>query len=66
MMAQQDEPIGDIETSFEVTYRAKINDYLTVQPNVQYVVHPAYAFSSTTKDALVVGLHFEFGKVFSW
>ena len=66
MMAQQGEPIGETETSFEVTYRAKINDYVTVQPNVQYVVHPAYAFSSTTKDALVVGVHFEFGKVFSW
>ena len=56
--------IGASEVSFEATYRAKINDFLTVQPDVQYIVAPA--FSRTLKNPLVVGIHFEVGHVFEW
>jgi porin len=50
------------ETVFEVTYRAKVTDWLTVQPDVQYIMHPG--FDPTLKDAFMFGLHFEVGKRF--
>ena len=56
--------IGSAEASFELTYRAKINDFLTVQPDVQYIAGPAY--SKALKNPLVFGLHFEVGHVFEW
>jgi porin len=58
------DPIGYSELSFEATYRAKINDYLTVQPDVQYIARPGY--STTLKNPVVLGLHFEIGHVFEW
>jgi porin len=60
----QGAPIGTYETSFEVTYRAKINEYLTVQPDIQYITAPNY--SKTLKNPLVLGIHFELGHVFEW
>jgi porin len=56
--------LGSYEASFEATYRAKINDYLTLQPDVQYIVHPNY--SPTLKNPVVLGIHFEIGHVFEW
>jgi porin len=50
------------EASFEATYRAKITDWLTLQPDVQYIVNPGYA--PKAKDDLVFGLHVEIGHLF--
>jgi len=51
------------ETSFELTYRAVLTDWLTVQPNIQYIVHPG--FDGAVKNDLVFGLHFEMGHLFN-
>jgi porin len=61
---QQGNLIGAAETSFEVTYRAKINEYLTIQPDIQYINEPNY--SHVLKNPLVLGIHFELGRVFEW
>lgn len=45
------------ETSIELTYSATLNDWLRVQPNVQYIVNPAA--DASLKNALVLGLQFE-------
>ncbi len=60
----QGTPVYQYETSFEATYRAKINQYLTVQPDIQYIIHPDY--SQTIKNDLIVGIHFEIGHMFEW
>jgi porin len=44
------------ETAYELTYRAKLTEWLTVQPDIQYIVHPA---DGMIKNAFVFGLHFE-------
>ncbi|HUN44670.1 MAG TPA: carbohydrate porin [Acetobacteraceae bacterium] len=54
--------IGNYEPSFELTYRAKICDWLTVQPDMQYIVHPSY--DRTLRNDFVIGLHFEIGHLF--
>jgi porin len=46
--------LPDAETSIEATYAFAVNDSLALQPDVQYIIHPASA--SNLKDALVVGL----------
>jgi porin len=51
------------ETSFELTYRAVLSDWLTVQPNIQYIVHPG--FDRALKNDLLFGLHFEMGRLFN-
>lgn len=51
------------ETNFELTYRATINSWLTVQPDIQYWVHPNY--DPTLKNDLLVGVHFEIGHLFN-
>ena len=51
------------EPSFELTYRARIFDWLTVQPDVQYIVRPSY--DPTVRNDLVIGLHFEIGQLFN-
>jgi len=45
------------ETELEVTYRAELAPWLTVQPDLQFVIHPG--FDPTLKNALVVGIRFE-------
>ena len=45
------------ETSWEVSYRAKINDHLVLQPDIQFIQNPSAL--STIDDAVVVGLRFE-------
>jgi porin len=50
------------ETTFEITYRAKINSWLTAQPDIRYIVHPGY--DPTVKNDFLIGLHFEIGHLF--
>lgn len=45
------------ETTWEVTYRAVVNDWLALQPDLQWVKNPGGVGNS--EDALVVGLRFE-------
>jgi porin len=33
-------PVTRAETAIEVTYLAQINEWLAIQPDFQYVVHP--------------------------
>lgn len=51
------------ETSFELTYRAPLTDWLTLQPDVQYIIHPNYA--PGVGNDLVFGIHFEIGHLFN-
>ena len=46
------QPIPDHETNFELTWQAQIVPGWTVQPNLQYVLHPS---GDWTKNAVVVG-----------
>jgi porin len=48
---------GKTETAVEFTYRAPVTDWLTLQPDVQYVRNPNA--DPAIDDALVVGLRFE-------
>jgi porin len=52
-------PVGKSETNFELTYRAPINDWLTVQPDAQWVINPGA--DPALKNAFVIGLRFEIG-----
>jgi porin len=52
------------ETNFEATYRAKINSWLTMQPDFQYIIHPGY--NPAVKNDILIGLHFEIGHLFEW
>ena len=45
------------ETVFEVTYSASLNEYLTIQPDIQYIKNPGTDYS--IDDALVAGIRFE-------
>jgi porin len=60
--------LASYETDIEVTYRAKITDWLVLQPEFDYIVHPAsggQANGAPLKNAVVFGLHFELHKEFS-
>ena len=46
------------ETNIEFTYARRVARFLTVQPDVQYVIDPGW--SATTRNALVVGVRFSF------
>lgn len=50
-------PLHKSETAFEMTYRAPLASWLTVQPDAQYIVHPSA--DPTIKDAVTLGLRFE-------
>ena len=58
----QGSSVDNYETNFELTYRAPINKWLTVQPDVEYWVHPN--FDPTLKNDLLIGVHFEVGHWF--
>ncbi|MBV8060022.1 MAG: carbohydrate porin [Alphaproteobacteria bacterium] len=45
-----------------MTYRAPITSWLTVQPDVQYWIHPNV--TPTQDNDLIVGVHFEIGHLF--
>ena len=55
--------VKNYEDNFELTYRAKINDWLTVQPDVQYWINPGV--DPTLKNDLLVGIHFEVSHLFN-
>jgi porin len=50
-------PLERRETTLELTWRAPIRDWLTLQPDLQYVKNPG--FDPALDDAWVVGLRFE-------
>lgn len=47
------------ETTFELTYRYRVNAAFAIQPDLQYVLHPAS--QPGLDDAFVVGLRFSIG-----
>jgi len=49
----------DYETSVELTYSAQINEFLRIQPDIQYIINPGAV--SGVQDALVIGLRTEIG-----
>jgi porin len=51
-------PIDDAEAVIEVTYRRAILPWLTVQPDVQYILNPGA--DRSLRNALVFGLRIEF------
>ena len=52
-------PVGKSETNVELTYRAPLTDWLTVQPDAQWVINPGA--DPSLQNAFVVGLRFEIG-----
>jgi porin len=53
------------QSAIELTWRATVSDWLTVQPDVQYIVNPGS--QRALRNALVVGLRFEVAApTFSW
>lgn len=49
--------VDDYETALELTWRAAVTDWLTLQPDVQYIVNPGSQRS--LRNAVVVGLRFD-------
>jgi porin len=49
-------PVGGAETVLEATYRYGVKDWLSVQPDLQYVIRPHA--DARIPDALVVGVRF--------
>jgi porin len=52
-------PLEKAETNLEFTYRAPLTEWLTVQPDAQWIINPGT--DPTLKNAFVVGLRFEIG-----
>lgn len=52
-------PVSPREVIVELTYRARVNKWLTLQPDFQYVFNPSG--DTTLKNAAVVGLRLEAG-----
>ena len=50
--------LASAETDFEVTYRYAFRDWLTIQPDVQYVIHPGA--DRSVGNAVVIGVRFSF------
>ncbi len=57
-------PAASAETSFEITYRAPVTDWLALAPAVQFVSNPGA--DRALRDAWVVGLRFEISREKSW
>ena len=51
--------VFDQEIIIELTYRAEVTPWLTLQPDIQYVMDPGAGANGDLDDALVVGLRFE-------
>jgi porin len=47
----------NFESVIEITYKARITHCVSIQPDLQYVIHPSA--SANIKDAFVAGLRFE-------
>jgi porin len=59
------EGVDDYETAVELTWRAAVTDWLTLQPDVQYIINPGSQRS--LRNAVAVGLRFEIAApTFSW
>lgn len=56
-LEQSGSATGSRETAWELTYRMPLSEHLSLQPDIQYVQHPAALVD--VEDALVVGLRFE-------
>jgi porin len=54
--------VKDYETNFELTWRAPINRWLTIQPDIQYWINPG--LTPAVKNDLLLLLHFEVSHVF--
>jgi porin len=64
-LRQTVEGTDDYETAVELTWRATVSDWLTLQPDVQYIVNPGSQRS--LRNAVVVGLRFDItAPTFSW
>ncbi len=55
-------PVETYETNFELTYRAPINNWLTVQPDIQYWINPGV--DPGLKNDLLFMVHFEVSHLF--
>jgi porin len=55
-------PVYRSETNFEATYRAPINGWVSIQPDVQYWIHPAY--NPAEKNDLIFGIQLQIGHLF--
>jgi len=51
--------VFDQEIIIELTYRAEVTPWLTLQPDIQYAMNPGAGANGDLDDALVVGLRFE-------
>jgi porin len=56
--------VENYETNFELTYRAPINRWLTIQPDIQYWINPN--MDPMLKDDLLFMVHFEVSHVFDF
>ncbi len=54
--------VSKYERNIELTYRAPITSWLTVQPDIQYFSHAG--FNAGLKDDMLFMLHFEIGRAF--
>lgn len=50
--------VDTAETSIELSYSRALNDWLTIQPDVQYVINPGW--NAAHRNALVLGARFMF------
>jgi porin len=57
-------PIEDAETVIELTYRRELLSWLTLQPDIQYILNPSA--DPTLDDALVIFLRVELAAERSW
>lgn len=57
-------PLEDAETAIEITYRRALTPWLTVQPDVQYILNPGA--DRSLRNALVLGLRIELAAGKSW
>ena len=57
--AAADAPADSRETALELTYRAPINAWLTLQPDIQYIINPGT--DPSLDNAFVIALRFELG-----
>ena len=63
MQVASGEGVDSYETNFELTYRAPITNWLTVQPDVQYWINPG--LTPTQKNDLLFIVHFEVSHLFN-
>lgn len=55
---------GARESIVELSYRVNVSDWLTLQPDLQYIRHPG--MNPSLDSAWAVGLRFELGTQWSW